>query len=105
MGPGINVCGMVGHCAIRFYVMGERAVDEPEVDPRDLWPTRQRYTTDSLLNAEGTGLRRPGKFDGFHGELLEKPIQWEDGYIIPPTEPGLGVVLNEAVAEKYMMEE
>lgn len=25
--PGINVAGMVGHCAVRFYVMGERAVD------------------------------------------------------------------------------
>ncbi|HVN29885.1 MAG TPA: amidohydrolase family protein [Candidatus Binataceae bacterium] len=26
--PGINVAGMVGHCALRFYVMGERAVEE-----------------------------------------------------------------------------
>ena len=26
--PGINVAGMVGHAAIRFYVMGERAVEE-----------------------------------------------------------------------------
>ncbi len=45
-----------------------------------------------------------GKLDGFHAEILEKPIQWEDGYIIPSSEPGLGVVLNEAVAEKHMME-
>jgi 2-dehydro-3-deoxyphosphogalactonate aldolase len=35
---------------------------------------------------------------GFYSELLQKPIQWERGYIIPPTEPGLGVELNEAVA-------
>jgi 2-dehydro-3-deoxyphosphogalactonate aldolase len=35
---------------------------------------------------------------GFHSEILMKPIQWEDGYVIPPTEPGLGVELNEAVA-------
>ena len=34
-------------------------------------------------------------WSGFHSELLKKPIQWEDGYIIPPTEPGLGVELNE----------
>lgn len=27
--PMINVAGLVGHCAIRFYVMGERAVEEP----------------------------------------------------------------------------
>jgi len=26
--PAINVAGLVGHCAVRFYVMGERAVDE-----------------------------------------------------------------------------
>ncbi|MCZ6825190.1 MAG: amidohydrolase family protein [Gemmatimonadetes bacterium] len=26
--PGLNVAGMVGHCAVRFYVMGERAVEE-----------------------------------------------------------------------------
>jgi 2-dehydro-3-deoxyphosphogalactonate aldolase len=42
-----------------------------------------------------------GKFDGFHAEILEQPLQWEDGYIIPPTGPGLGVVLNEAVAEQH----
>ena len=38
------------------------------------------------------------RFDGFHAELLKNPIQWEDGYIIPPTEPGLGVELDEQVA-------
>ena len=27
--PGLNIAGMVGHCAVRFYVMGERAVEEP----------------------------------------------------------------------------
>jgi len=35
---------------------------------------------------------------GFHSEILKKPIQWQDGYIIPPTAPGLGVELNEEVA-------
>ena len=38
-------------------------------------------------------------FDGFFSELLEKPIQWEDGYVIPSSEPGLGVALNEAVCD------
>ncbi len=37
-------------------------------------------------------------FGGFHAEILKSPIQWEDGYIIPPTAPGLGVELDEAVA-------
>lgn len=35
---------------------------------------------------------------GFHAEILKKPIVWQDGYVIPPTEPGLGVELNEEVA-------
>jgi len=28
MAPAINIAGLVGHCALRFYVMGERAVEE-----------------------------------------------------------------------------
>ena len=35
---------------------------------------------------------------GFHAELLEHPMQWEDGYVIPPASAGLGVALNEDVA-------
>jgi len=38
---------------------------------------------------------------GFHAEILKEPIRWEDGYIIPPTQPGLGVELDEEVAAKY----
>lgn len=38
---------------------------------------------------------------GFHADLLDKPIQWEDGYVIPSQEPGLGVSLNEEVAEAH----
>ena len=30
--PGINVAGLVGHCAVRYYVMGERAVEEQSTD-------------------------------------------------------------------------
>ncbi len=40
-------------------------------------------------------------FGGFHAEILKEPIQWQDGYIIPPTKPGLGVELNEEVALKH----
>ncbi len=28
LGPAINVAGLIGHCALRFYVMGERGVEE-----------------------------------------------------------------------------
>ncbi len=30
--PGLNVAGLVGHCAVRYYVMGERAVEELATD-------------------------------------------------------------------------
>lgn len=35
---------------------------------------------------------------GFHARLLEKPILFEEGHVIVPDTPGLGVELNEAVA-------
>ncbi|OUR79698.1 isomerase [Alphaproteobacteria bacterium 46_93_T64] len=33
----------------------------------------------------------------FHAAVLKEPIQWEDGHIIPPTKPGLGIELDEEV--------
>jgi L-alanine-DL-glutamate epimerase-like enolase superfamily enzyme len=38
------------------------------------------------------------RWEGFQADLLLKPIVWQDGYVIPPAAPGLGVELNEAVA-------
>ncbi len=38
---------------------------------------------------------------GFHAEILSKPIRWEEGYVIPPDAPGLGVELNEDVADAH----
>ena len=36
LAPAINVGGLVGHCAVRFYVMGESAVDgQPTEDERN----------------------------------------------------------------------
>jgi galactonate dehydratase len=37
------------------------------------------------------------RWQGFHAEVLVKPIRWETGYVIAPTEPGLGVDLDERV--------
>ena len=45
-----------------------------------------------------------GRWDGFHAELLRRPIRWEDGFVIPPTEPGLGVELDEDVAARHPYE-
>ena len=38
------------------------------------------------------------RWDGFQAKLLKTPIRWEDGYVIPPSEPGLGVELDEDIA-------
>jgi 2-dehydro-3-deoxyphosphogalactonate aldolase len=44
------------------------------------------------------------RWGGFHAEILVTPIRWEDGYVIPPDTPGLGVELNEAVARAHPYE-
>jgi galactonate dehydratase len=41
------------------------------------------------------------RWDGFHAQILKTPIRWEAGYVIPPTEPGLGVELNESVIRNH----
>ena len=41
------------------------------------------------------------QWGGFHSEILKKPIRWEEGYVLPPTEPGLGVELDEEVAARH----
>jgi 2-dehydro-3-deoxyphosphogalactonate aldolase len=40
-------------------------------------------------------------FGGMHAKLLKKPILWQEGYVIPSTEPGLGYELDESVALEY----
>jgi L-alanine-DL-glutamate epimerase-like enolase superfamily enzyme len=39
-----------------------------------------------------------GTWGGFHAEILKTPMRWEEGYVIVPDAPGLGVELDEAVA-------
>jgi galactonate dehydratase len=42
-----------------------------------------------------------GTWTGFHADILKTPIRWEDGYVIVPDAPGLGVELNEDVARAH----
>jgi len=42
-----------------------------------------------------------GTWSGFHADILTRPIRWQDGFVLPPTEPGLGVELNEAMARAH----
>jgi L-alanine-DL-glutamate epimerase-like enolase superfamily enzyme len=38
---------------------------------------------------------------GFHAEVLERRLEIQDGHMILPTEPGLGVALNDAVVAAH----
>lgn len=38
------------------------------------------------------------EWGGFHSQILKRGIQFEQGHVIPPTAPGLGVELDEEVA-------
>ena len=38
---------------------------------------------------------------GFHARLLNNPIVVEDGHVIVPTAPGLGITLDEEVARAH----
>ncbi len=40
-------------------------------------------------------------FSGFYAEILKTPLRFEDGYLIPSDEPGLGVELNLDVVAKH----
>jgi len=43
------------------------------------------------------------RWDGFHGQLV-KGIRWEDGHVLPPAEPGLGIEFDEALARAHPYE-
>jgi N-acyl-D-aspartate/D-glutamate deacylase len=70
--PGVNVAGLVGHCAVRTFVMGERAVDEQPDDAE----------RDSMARVVGEALER-GAF-GFSTNRYE-PHKLPDGRCIPGT--------------------
>lgn len=44
------------------------------------------------------------KWDGFYADILTTPIEWEDGHVIVPDHPGLGVELNEELARAHPWE-
>jgi galactonate dehydratase len=37
----------------------------------------------------------------FHQQLIGHTIKWEEGYIIPPETPGLGINFNENLARAH----
>jgi galactonate dehydratase len=53
-------------------------------------------STPNFLAAET--IENGGKF---HQHLIGNTIKWEDGYILPPTESGLGIHFNEQIARDH----
>lgn len=41
------------------------------------------------------------RFDGVHAQFVDAPFEWHDGYLLPPSAPGLGVNLREDVARSH----
>ena len=41
------------------------------------------------------------RWDGFQAKLVKADFRWEDGYVIPPEAPGLGIELDEDVARAH----
>jgi galactonate dehydratase len=41
------------------------------------------------------------RFDGVHAQFVDAPFEWHDGYLLPPSAPGLGVNLREDVARAH----
>ncbi len=46
-----------------------------------------------------------GRWEGFHAEILKKPVEWDTGFVIPSKEPGLGIELDEEVALAHTYDE
>jgi 2-dehydro-3-deoxyphosphogalactonate aldolase len=42
-----------------------------------------------------------GQMGGFPAEILKKPLAWQDGFLLPPESPGLGVELDDDVVARY----
>ncbi len=41
-------------------------------------------------------------WSGLHAEIIEEPVRWEKGYIVPSTKPGLGICrVKEELLDKY----
>jgi hypothetical protein len=42
-----------------------------------------------------------GTGGGFHGDLIGHTIRWDDGFILPPDAPGLGIKVDETLLRAH----
>ena len=40
-------------------------------------------------------------YAGLHAEIIDESFIMQDGYVLPPEKPGLGIVLNDAIKSRY----
>ena len=66
MAKGINVGGMVGHCAVRYHAMGERSLDEEPA-------TDGRHRGDVRARRRGDARGRSGLLDVAHAASIACP--------------------------------
>ncbi len=99
--PMINIAGLVGHCATRFYVMGERAVEEPatEDEIRQIAALAGQSVKEGALGfstnrhhehllpdgrcipgtfADVDEVRAIAKSVGEHGGIMQTVMNWKD---------------------------
>jgi L-alanine-DL-glutamate epimerase-like enolase superfamily enzyme len=51
-----------------------------------------------------TILEIPPDFGPLHEEIIGESFQMRDGFVLPPTTAGLGIVLTEATKERFPFE-
>ncbi len=46
-------------------------------------------------------LEIPPAFAGLHSDIVGESFEMKDGFVLPPKTPGLGIILNEKIKNKY----
>src|ERR1700748_1674730 len=57
-----------------------------------------RHSGNFIKSPEGADGKAVERFDGVHAHFVDSPFEWHDGYLFPPSRPGLGFAVREAVA-------
>ena len=55
----------------------------------------------ALANSNVIFLEYPARETSLRNELFQEPLRFENGYVFPPTAPGLGVELRSETINKY----
>jgi len=53
------------------------------------------------LSSPNFGVQEQPALPGIMGDVFPQQMKWEDGYLLPPTTPGLGVKIDLEAAKKY----